>query len=167
MKTSSGTKLLSITQRENTIILASPSICFLQIVSASSLVSYCSQFPSTSIPTSKLNLSRNMFLFPPWISAGAAQNAAHIPCYVSQATVLLCSYKRGTQKYGKGPVLDALQIHRENAQIFLTLDMHSLKLLQWDIHEYGATKKFTGLWIGKFRNRSHPHQGNLGCSGRE
>lgn len=61
MQISPGTKLISITWWENTIIFPSLSIGLFRILSASCLASYCSQFPSASIPTSKLNLSRNMF----------------------------------------------------------------------------------------------------------
>lgn len=40
-----------------------------------------------------------------------------------------CFYK-GTQKHDEGLVLNVLQMHRENAQTFLTLNTHSLELQQ-------------------------------------
>lgn len=78
MQTSPGPKLISLTQWENTIIFPSPCIGLLRILSASCLLSYCSQFPNASVPTSKLNLSRNkwgFFLISLRMSAAATQNA--------------------------------------------------------------------------------------------
>lgn len=78
MQTSPGPKLTSLTQWENTIMFPSPSIGLRRILSASCILPYCTQFPNASVPTSKLNLSRNkwrFFLISLRMSSAATQNA--------------------------------------------------------------------------------------------
>jgi len=54
--------------------------------------------------------------------------SANASVVVSPKPLLLCLYNKGTPKHDEGLVLDALQMHKENAQTFLSLNTHSPEL---------------------------------------
>lgn len=126
MQTSPGPKLISLTQWENTIIFPSPCIGLLRILSASCLLSYCSQFPNASVPTSKLNLSRNkwvFFLISLRMSSAATQNAGLcLHCFM-----LLQQWH---SKTWWRPCVGCCAEKMTDCPSFLTLKTHSVQLQQ-------------------------------------
>lgn len=126
MQTSPGPKLISLTQWENTIIFPSPSTGLLRILSASCILSYCSQFPNASVLTSKLNLSRNkwgFFLISLRMSSAATQNAGLcLHCFM----LLQQWYSKALGRLCVGCSADA----QRKWLTFFTLKTHSVQLQQ-------------------------------------
>lgn len=130
MQTSPGPKLINFAQRENTIVFPSPSISLLRILSASCLLLYCSQLPNASIPTSKLNLSRNkcwvfffFFLISLRMSSAATQNSdLQLYCFM----LLQWWYSKTWRRLCVGCPAEA----QRKWLTFLPLKTHSVKLQQ-------------------------------------
>lgn len=181
MQTSPGTKLVSTTWWENTIIFPSPSIGLFRILSASCLViiflsvSKCLHFHLQIKSFQKYVFSYSLHEFQQELLKMLANisrvvSSKPLCCYASTTRAvkntskalcwMLCRCTEKTHRYSW------LSIHTAYSCSNIGWST-TAAVTQLEIEEWWATKNFTGLRIWKFGNQGHHHQGYLGCSGSD